>query len=141
MHCRAWLLTILILTTTAASAGPPDKVTQIGNNFSHENAICGAYYGIVAQCLEPKDPAVAQNYRANGITFAERSVKIGRASGVSADALIARGQMAREGLESEIEGSCTNISVLLRQYAKACKGLLENGPQSLQRRLDEALTR
>ena len=109
-----------------------DEATRIANNFSHENLICEVYHSLVAQCVANRDPndPLAASYRKTSAAFVERSVKVGQAIGLSEKALSARVEIAQQGMFSEIENTCTNISVLLQQHAKQCKRLLEDGEKS-----------
>lgn len=127
-----------LMLTGPEARSVEDEATRIANNFSHENLICGVYHSLVAQCVANRDPndPLAETYRQTSTKFTERAVKIGQAIGLSEKALIARVQIAQEGMYSEIESTCTNIAVLLRQHAKQCKRLLEDGEKSFTDELD-----
>jgi hypothetical protein len=88
---------------------------------------------------------IRASYRQNSMTFVDRSLKMGRAIGLSEKALAARLEIAQQGMYSEMENNCTNVSVLLQQHAKQCKFLFENGLKSFADQLDrieaEALRR
>ena len=126
------IIAALILIGPEAGA-VEDEATRIANNFSHENnLICGVYHSLVAQCVENRDPndPLAKTYRQTSTAFTERALKLGQLIGLSEKALIARVQIAQQDMFSEIENTCTNISVLLQQHAKQCKRLFEDGPKS-----------
>jgi hypothetical protein len=129
----AAVIAALMLTGPEAGA-----VEDEATHFSHENLICGVYNSLVAQCVENRDPndPLAKTYRQTSTAFTERAVKIGQAIGLSEKALMARVQIAQDGMYSETESTCTNIAVLLRQHAKQCKRLLEDGEKSFTDELD-----
>jgi hypothetical protein len=133
----AAVIAALILIGPEARA-VEDEANRFANNFSHENLICGVYHSLVAQCVANRDPndPLAETYRQTSMAFIERSVKVGRAIGLSEKALTARVEIAQQGMRSEIENTCTNISVLLQQHAKQCKRLLEDGQKSFTDQLD-----
>jgi hypothetical protein len=134
---RAAVIGALILIGPEAGA-VEDEANRIANNFSHENLICGVYHSLVSQCVTKRDPndPLAETYRQTSTAFIGRSVKIGRAIGLSEKALTARVEIAQQGMLSEIENTCTNISVLLQQHAKQCKRLFEDGEKSFADELD-----
>jgi hypothetical protein len=125
------IIAALILTGSWAGAAE-DETDRLANNFSHENLICGVYHSLVSQCLANRDPKdqLVERYRQTSMTFVKRSVEVGQAIGLSEKALTARMEMAQEKMMSEIENTCTNISVLLQKHAQQCKQLLEDGPKS-----------
>lgn len=134
---RAAIIAALVLTSHAARAAE-DEAQRIANNFSHENLICGVYHSLVSQCLANRDlkDGLVEQYQQTSMAFIERSVKIGRAAGLSEAALSARVDIAQQDMRSEIENSCTNIAVLLRKHAQQCKQLYENGPKMFTTELD-----
>ena len=73
------------------------------------------------------------------MTFIERSVKVGRAARLSENALAARVDIAQQGMMSEIENNCINISVLLQKHAQQYKRLFEDGPKSYTDGIDKLL--
>ena len=125
----AALIAALTLNVHAAKA-VEDEVHRIANNFSHENLICGAYYSLVSQCLAKDDPKddLVKKYRQASLTFIERAVKVGRGIGLSEKALSV--ENAKRDMMSEIEDTCTNVSVLLEKHAQRCKRLFEDGLKS-----------
>jgi hypothetical protein len=127
----AAVIAALILIGPEARA-VEDEAHRIANNFSHENLICGVYHSLVSQCAANRDPKdeLVERYRQTSMTFIERAVKVGRVIGLSEKALSARVEIAQQGMLSEIENTCTNISVLLQQHAQQCKRLYEDGPKS-----------
>jgi hypothetical protein len=134
---------IAALALTGPEGGAvEDEAHRIANNFSHENLICGVYHSLVSQCAANRDPKdhLVKTYRKTSMTFIERSVKVGQAIGLSEKALTARMEIAQQGMLSEIENTCTNISVLLRRYAQQCKRLLEDGPKSFSDEIDRIET-
>ena len=125
----AALVAVLTLTVHATRAAD-DEAHRITNKFSQENLICGAYYSLVSQCLAkdgPKDELV-EKYRQASLTFIERAVKVGREIGLSEKALSV--ENAKQAMMSEIEDTCTNVSVLLEKHAQRCKRLFEDGQKS-----------
>ena len=133
----AALIAALAMTGPKARAAE-DPANRIANNFSHENLICGVYHSLVMQCAANRDPKdeIVEKYRQTSMTFIERSVKVGQAIGLSEKAISARMEIAQQGMMSEIENTCTNISVLLQQHAQQCKRLYEDGPKSFTDQLD-----
>ena len=112
-----------------------DQLKQRLNNISHENAVCGVYYALVSVCIvkdHPNDPTAAQYMNASRIFF-DRSIQTGRVAGVSDKALQARTEMATDEMKAEIEDNCSNISILLKKHAMACKKLFEEGPAQLEK--------
>jgi len=134
---RVAISAALTLMATEAKA-VEDEVTRVANNFSHENLMCGVYHSLVAQCLTNRDQndPLAESYRQTSMTFTKRAVEVGQLIGLSEKALSARVQIAQQGMHSEIENTCTNISVLLQQHAKQCKRLLEDGPKTFGDEMD-----
>jgi hypothetical protein len=125
----AALVAVLTLTVHATRAAD-DEAHRITNKFSQENLICGAYYSLVSQCLAkdgPKDE-LDKKYRQASLTFIERAVKVGQGIGLSEKTLSV--ENAKRDMMSEIEDTCTNISVLLEKHAQRCKRLFEDGPKS-----------
>ena len=125
----AALVAVLTLTVHATRAAD-DEAHRITNKFSQENLICGAYYSLVSQCLAkdgPKDE-LDKKYRQASLTFIERAVKVGQGIGLSEKTLSV--ESAKRDMMSEIEDTCTNISVLLEKHAQRCKRLFEDGPES-----------
>ena len=125
----AALVAVLTLTVRATRAAD-DEAYRITNKFSQENLICGAYYSLVSQCLAkdgPKDE-LDKKYRQASLTFIERAVKVGQGIGLSEKTLSV--ESAKRDMMSEIEDTCTNISVLLEKHAQRCKRLFEDGPKS-----------
>jgi len=125
----AALVAVLTLTVRATRAAD-DEAYRITNKFSQENLVCGAYYSLVSQCLAkdgPKDELV-EKYRQASLTFIERAVKVGREIGLSEKALSV--ENAKQAMMSEIEDTCTNVSVLLEKHAQRCKRLFEDGQKS-----------
>ena len=123
------LVAVLTLTVRATRAAD-DEAYRITNKFSQENLVCGAYYSLVSQCLAkdgPKDELV-EKYRQASLTFIERAVKVGRGIGLSEKALSV--ENAKRDMMSEIEDTCTNVSVLLEKHAQRCKRLFEDGQKS-----------
>ena len=123
------LVAVLTLTVRATRAAD-DEAYRITNKFSQENLICGAYYSLVSQCLAkdgPKDE-LDKKYRQASLTFIERAVKVGQGIGLSEKTLSV--ESAKRDMMSEIEDTCTNISVLLEKHAQRCKRLFEDGPKS-----------
>lgn len=136
------IIGMLSATPVYAQTADPkaDKLMKFGNNFSHENAICGAYALFVHQCLKSKessDPLAAQ-YWTLGNNYLERAEQTGKVIGLSQKALMARVETAIEEMKDDTENSCVNISVLFRKHAKMCKALYDDGPQRLQRAVKEA---
>ena len=85
---------------------------------------------MVSQCLAkdgPKDE-LDKKYRQASLTFIERAVKVGQGIGLSEKTLSV--ESAKRDMMSEIEDTCTNISVLLEKHAQRCKRLFEDGPKS-----------
>jgi hypothetical protein len=119
-------LTLTVRATRAAD----DEAHRITNKFSQENLICGAYYSLVSQCLAKDDPKddLVKKYRQASLTFIERAVKVGRGIGLSEKALSV--ENAKRDMMSEIEDTCTNVSVLLEKHAQRCKRLFEDGLKS-----------
>ena len=123
------LVAVLTLTVRATRAAD-DEAYRITNKFSQENLVCGAYYSLVSQCLAkdgPKDE-LDKKYRQASLTFIERAVKVGQGIGLSEKTLSV--ESAKRDMMSEIEDTCTNISVLLEKHAQRCKRLFEDGPKS-----------
>jgi hypothetical protein len=127
----AAMIAVLILTGSGMGAAE-DETQRIGNNFSHENLICGVYHSLVMRCAANRDPKdeIVEKYRQTSMTFIERSVSVGKVVGLSEKALTARMEMAQQEMMSDIENTCTNISVLLQKHAMQCKRLYEDGPKS-----------
>jgi len=125
------LIAALTLTIHAARAAD-DEAHRIANNFSHENLICGAYHSLVSQCLANRDPKdeLVDKYRQTALTFIERAVKAGRGIGLSEKVISAKVEVPKQEMMSEIDGLCTNISLLLEKHAQRCKRLYEDGPKS-----------
>ena len=125
----AALVAVLTLTVRATRAAD-DEAYRITNKFSQENLICGAYYSLVSQCLAKDDPKdeLVKKYRQASLTFIERAVKVGQGIGLSEKTLSV--ESAKRDMMSEIEDTCTNISVLLEKHAQRCKRLFEDGPKS-----------
>jgi hypothetical protein len=124
----------------AQTADPKlNKLMTFANNFSHENAICGAYALFVHQCLKNKDAAdpVAKRYFDLGDDYLKRSQSSGKIAGVSQKALSARVDLAIEELKSDTENNCVNIAVLFQKHAQSCKTLYEDGPAQLLRATEQ----
>ena len=125
----AALVAVLTLTVHATRAAD-DEAHRITNKFSQENLICGAYYSLVSQCLAkdgPKDE-LDKKYRQASLTFIERAVKVGQGIGLSEKTLSV--ESAKRDMMSEIEDTCTNVSVLLEKHAQRCMRLFEDGLKS-----------
>jgi hypothetical protein len=117
----------------AVPAIAADPMQNLVNNFSHENAICGAYNLFVSQCLKNKDQndKLASDYFTVGDNLIKRSLEMGRSAGLSEKALSARVDLAIEDLKSDTENNCINIAVLYKKHAQTCKSLYEDGPRKL----------
>jgi hypothetical protein len=131
---KAALVTCFLAVAIAPAAGQDAAVLKKRlNNFAHENTTCGVYYTFVSVCLGKDRPGneAARQYLVASETFFERALKTGKLAGVSDKAQAARASIAADDMRSEMDGDCTNISVLLQKHAKSCKSLFEDGPAQL----------
>lgn len=127
---------VLAAALSAAQGQTDERLDEsIGfiNNFSHENAVCGAYALMVHQCLKNRnsDAKLAADFYTMGDNFLQRSVSTGKVAGLSQKALDARVTIAIDDMKADTDSNCINISVLFQKHAKVCKTLYEDGPSIL----------
>lgn len=130
------LLTSSVSAYSASNA--TEQITQVANNFAHENMICGAYYMFVSKCMGNRgsnDKPLADQYMYAAKIFVGRSISAGKTIGLSDKATNARMSIAIDDMKSDTENNCINISVLYQKYAHKCKSLMDDGPSELAAKL------
>jgi hypothetical protein len=103
------------------------------NELSSESAQCAAYQAVSNQCvMSMADADQKALLEANALKATAFSYYFGRATGVSEEALDARLQLSLRDIMAKTGKSCLNLSVILLEYAVACKQLLEHPEVRLQ---------
>lgn len=113
----------------------PLDVDDATNELSSEYAECAALFHIGLRCFGDQlatEPQAKKNYEASASLATKMVYALGKQSGVSDAALLARSELAMKQLTGLIEQSCRNISVIQLRYGDRCKGLMNNPAQRLQ---------
>lgn len=105
------------------------------NNFVHEHTNCAAYFAVSSQCLKSRADSVELSEKMQQLSGAaySRGMQYGDAIKLSRKVHPARLEMAINGLMADMEKNCANISIILNQYAYACKRLMETPEEALDR--------
>lgn len=118
---RIVALSALVGWAPTSSAAQEDVRSKL-NNFSHDLLFCGVYFAAVAQCLEntPKFSATAKKYREVSDLALGEAILAGEAAGVSERALSAKATLASQEMMADMEGSCSNVSVINLKHMDRC---------------------
>ena len=132
-----WLgivLLVALMMPAAAKAQDLKRAQQILNDYSHENAVCSAYYLFVMKCLKNKNPNISLvgAYERASREFLHRSLVAGKASGVSDAAMEGRISLEIDAQRTATENNCSNIAVLNLKQVETCKALYNHGPDKLE---------
>jgi hypothetical protein len=144
------LLLAVILTSSVSAQAPPragrDSATQRAfNNVAHENIICAAYYAAAGACFARDRRPGDEQLLAQTEKAISQAVEMARLATQEAqmkkETVTARFEMALTDLRREIDGNCSNISLIMRKYSLECKRLLEDPTSRFSELMDDAITR
>jgi hypothetical protein len=94
---------------------------------SSEAAQCVAYYAFAQKCADNGGQTALSAQLQQGFDSASKiQFMNGKAAGMSDQALLASLKLALDAAKTSIGDSCVNISILIAEYAKPCKVLLEH---------------
>src|SRR5262249_50424484 len=111
---------------------------NLKNNVHHDMTTCVAYFRVVSMCNGISQHAeTAANYKSVADQLLDQAIVLGREVRLSDDAQLSRIKLAAKDMMRLIEGSCANISSLLRRYMDKCTAVF-NDPL---KRLREATQR
>ena len=131
------LLVATIIPFGAAQA--QDKATgnelRAMNNFVHEHVVCAAFYAISSQCLKSRSDSaeLSANMQKLSETAYKRGIEYGDAIKLSRKTHPARLEMAMNSMMADMSKDCINISVILNAHAYACKRLMDQPEEALDR--------
>lgn len=122
---RSWLLTVLWVAAAAPLASASEREDRALNNLQHETTSCAAFYNVMLLCARDEQDPLHQRLAASAQTLTERALKLGRAAGMTIDAMVARASMAAEQQRALLNNNCANAASLLTRYGVRCKAVSE----------------
>lgn len=105
------------------------------NNFVHEHIVCASFYAISSQCLKSRSDSVelSANMQKMSEMAYKRGIEYGDAIKLSRKTHPARLEMAMTSMMADMSKDCINISVILNAHAYACKRLMDEPEEALDR--------
>jgi hypothetical protein len=117
---QAILGALVVCFVGAQSAAGQDavKVRNALNNAQGEMIQCAAYFNVVAACMavSNKAPSTIDGYRRHSDELLSRSIRLSETTGITADAMKSRYEMANKDHMALLQSNCVNISSLFSRY-------------------------
>jgi hypothetical protein len=124
MTMKAAVIVGCLLVGSAAFA--EDKTIDALNNLQMEMTVCAAYYGQVKTCVEGQNEALGATAQQAIDVLTRRLFNVGKALGISQDAMLSRLQMAQDEQNKLLKGDCINMASLFTRHADRCKIVVDN---------------
>lgn len=119
----AAILALCLCTTVAVAQTNFAEMKQALGEVAGELQQCSVYFLVTATCIEQQDRTLSATYHKAADKIGGLSISTGRSAGLSDRAYLASGSLLAETMMKSMDGNCTNIAVLQRQYMNFCQRL------------------
>ena len=100
---------------------------QVLNNLQQDYVDCTAYFFLLSAALQKKgEAALADEYQQSLTLTMSKANQLGSSIGISENATSARLEMAMELMRAKIDDNFNNMSILLNEYRKPCKQIVDS---------------